>query len=136
MLTIYEKYYKFMPHIITEFSADFSADLAKNLATQVQQHFISLASEGNFDVTQCKIRFLSFSDYFVGLSNESSASFVHLTIKILAGRTVEVRKKLTALCLQSMQEIYQTQCQKNRVDFSVDLVEMDKETYQKTTVNL
>ena len=125
-----------MAHIITEFSADFSADLAKNLATQVQQHFISLASEGNFDVTQCKIRFLSFSDYFVGLSNESSASFVHLTIKILAGRTVEVRKKLTALCLQSMQEIYQTQCQKNRVDFSVDLVEMDKETYQKTTVNL
>ncbi len=136
MLTIYEKYYKFMPHIITEFSADFSADLAKNLATQVQKHFTSLASEGNFDVTQCKIRFLSFSDYFVGLSNESSASFVHLTIKILAGRTVEVRKKLTALCLQSMQEIYQTQCQKNRVDFSVDLVEMDKETYQKTTVNL
>ena len=125
-----------MPHIITEFSADFSADLAKNLVTQVQKHFTNLASEGNFDVTQCKIRFLSFSDYFVGLSNESSASFVHLTIKILAGRTVEVRKKLTALCLQSMQEIYQTQCQKNRVDFSVDLVEMDKETYQKTTVNL
>ena len=136
MLTIYEKYYKFMPHIITEFSADFSADLAKNLATQVQKHFISLASEGNFDVTQCKFRFLSFSDYFVGLSNESSASFVHLTIKILAGRTVEVRKKLTILCLQSMQEIYQTQCQKSRVDFSVDLVEMDKETYQKITVNL
>jgi hypothetical protein len=34
-----------------------------------------------------------------------------------------------------LQEIYLIQCHKNRVDFSVDLVEMSKETYQKTTIN-
>ncbi len=125
-----------MPHIITEFSADFSAELAQNLAQKVQQHFIALSPEGNFDVNQCKFRFLSFTNYFVGLNNQSKASFVHLTIKILAGRTIEVQKKLTELCLQSLQEVYLTQCHKNRVDFSVDLIEMTKETYQKTTINL
>jgi 5-carboxymethyl-2-hydroxymuconate isomerase len=125
-----------MPHLIVEFSADFSLDLAKNLSSKLQQHFINLATDGNFDVHQCKFRFLSYHDFLVGLNTPAYASFVHLTIKILAGRTVEVRKKLTSLCLQSMQEIYQTQCQKNRIDFSVDLVELNKETYQKITINL
>lgn len=123
-----------MPHIILECSADFSVELAQNLAKKVQQHFISLAPEGNFDVNQCKFRFLSFTDYFVGLNNQGKASFAHLTIKILAGRTLEVQKKLTELCLQSLQEVYLSQ--KSRVDFSVDLIEMAKETYQKTTINL
>ena len=125
-----------MPHIVIEFSADFSAELAQNLAKKVQQHFINLATEGNFDINQCKIRFLSFADYFVGLNNQNTTSFVHLTIKILTGRTLKIQKKLTELCLHSLQEVYLTQCHKNRVDFSVDLVEMSKETYQKTTINL
>jgi len=124
-----------MPHIIAEFSADFSVELAQDLAKKVQQHFIELAYEGNFDVNQCKFRFLSFNNYFVGLNNHDKASFVHLTIKILTGRTIEVQKKLTELCLQSLQEIYLTKCHKNRIDFSVDLIEMVKETYQKTTIN-
>jgi 5-carboxymethyl-2-hydroxymuconate isomerase len=124
-----------MPHIITEFSADFTVELAQNLAKKVQQNFLTLSAEGNFDVHQCKFRFLSFADYYVGLNNHNKSSFVHLTIKILAGRTIEVQKKLTALCMQSLQEIYLIQCHKNRVDFSVDLVEMSKETYQKTTIN-
>ena len=125
-----------MPHIVIEFSADFSAELAQNLAKKVQQHFIDLATEGKFDINQCKIRFLSFADYFVGLNNQNTTSFVHLTIKILAGRTLEIQKKLTELCLHSLQEVYLKHCHKNRIDFSVDLVEMSKETYQKTTINL
>jgi len=119
-----------MPHLIIEFSQDFNIELAIKLGREIQQHMQQLI-EGKFDADQCKIRYIAYNNFTVGYS--SQASFVHLTLKILTGRSIETKQKLSELCFASMQKIYQCN---NRLDLSCDIVEMQKETYQKTTITI
>jgi 5-carboxymethyl-2-hydroxymuconate isomerase len=82
-----------MPHLIIEHSSDIKKSHIKSLQVEVQNIMASI-TEGNFDPDQCKCRSLSFDEYLVGKPDQESSSFLHITIKILAGRTLEVRKKL------------------------------------------
>jgi len=154
-----------MPHIIIEHSADISKDSVINLQKEIQNIMASI-TEGNFDADQCKARAYSFDEYLVGLPNQETSSFIHITIKILAGRTLEARQKLSKKTIDFVKDFYeesvfsptikdqiieathqiadavsgvphlQTPLQNStlankRCDISVDIVEMDRQTYQK-----
>jgi 5-carboxymethyl-2-hydroxymuconate isomerase len=157
-----------MPHIIIEHSANFSKDSIINLQVEIQNIMASI-TEGNFDPDQCKARAHLFEDYLVGRPNQETASFLHITIKILAGRSLEVRKKLGEQVMNFSKKFFEellfSPNQKDqlietahqladvvsgvphpqlplrnsaladkRCDLSVDIVEMEKETYQKVRV--
>lgn len=154
-----------MPHIIIEHSANISNSSALLLASEVKDLMPSVKS-GNFDSDQCKIRNFSFDEYYVGNVSHESSSFIHITIKILSGRSLEARKELSKKVMNFAQDFfdklyfspsdadkiisigeqvidlatatpYINLIQENsdlagkRCDISVDIVEMDKETYQK-----
>ncbi len=123
-----------MPHIIIEHSANFtknSVDLMKKEIPQI----MAKITEGNFDADQCKSRSHLFDEYLVGSPDQSSASFLHVTIKILSGRTLEARKKLSAQVIEFAKKTFDDLGLKTkRCDLSVDIVEMDKETYQKARI--
>ncbi len=92
-------------------------------------------TEGNFDPDQCKARSFSFDEYFVGRPDQSSSSFLHLTIKILSGRSAEVRKKLSIKSVELAEKFFLAlNLPSKRCDISVDIVEMDRETYQKISL--
>ena len=157
-----------MPHLIVEHSSDIKSTQIKNLQTKIQD-VMSSVTEGNFDPDQCKCRSISFDEYLVGRPNQESASFIHVTIKILSGRTLEAKKKLAEKSMQVLKEFFGNVAtspnEKDRIvetaqelvdavtgvphvpalpqnsdlinkrcDLSVDIVDMDRETYQKVRI--
>lgn len=154
-----------MPHLIIEHSNDINSQEIKNLQIKIQDVMASI-TEGNFDPDQCKCRSHSFEEYFVGRPDQSTSSFLHVTIKILSGRTIEAKRKLAEKTLQTSKEFFgnlaTNPSEKDRIvetvqeladavtgiphiqlppqnsnlinkrcDISVDIVDMDRETYQK-----
>ncbi len=119
-----------MPHLIIEHSADIKKISVKNLEKEIQK--IMHAHEGNFDADQCKCRSFSFDEYLVGYPDQTTASFIHITLKALSGRSIEVRKSLSEKIASFTDHfIKNLNLSSKRCDISVDLVEMEKETYSK-----
>ena len=158
-----------MPHITIEHSANFSSNSIKKLFPEIQKIMAGI-KEGNFYLEQCKVRAASFDDYLVGSLNQEKSAFLHITIKIMAGRVVEVRKKLAEQVMALAQKSYEesvfspssvdqilaigeqvvdaisgvanpqmpmqnSDLANKRCDLSVDIVDMDRETYQKARID-
>jgi 5-carboxymethyl-2-hydroxymuconate isomerase len=154
-----------MPHIIVEHSADIKSSQLTKLYSKIQSVMESI-TDGNFDAEQCKCRGLAFDQYFVGRFAEEKSSFIHLTIKILGGRSLEVKKKLSAELMLTAKNFVadiltnpsdtdkiidlgvdiadailgypqpqdlpeNSDFAGKRFDISVDIVDMEGETYQK-----
>ena len=94
-------------------------------------------AEGNFDADQCKARALAFDDYLVGLIDQTTSSFIHITLKVLTGRSLQIRKNLAEKILEFSREfLFDLKLPGKRHEISVDIVEMERETYQKFVVEL
>ncbi len=157
-----------MPHLIIEHSSDINSQEIKKFQITIQDVMASV-TEGNFDPDHCKARSFSFDEYLVGRPDQSTSSFLHITIKILSGRTIEAKKKLAEKTLQLAKEFFGNLATKpsekdrivetmqefadavtgiphlqlppqnsnlinKRCDISVDIVDMDRETYQKLRI--
>jgi 5-carboxymethyl-2-hydroxymuconate isomerase len=98
------------------------------------QQIMKKIVEGNFDPDQCKIRVINYENYIVGLE-ENDENFIHISIKILAGRAVEVRQKLALQSFEFVNNFYKNlKLSQKRCDISIDIIEMNRETYQKITL--
>ena len=122
-----------MPHLIVEHSADIKKNSIQKLEQEIQN--IMNGVEGNFDADQCKCRSFSFDEYFVGRPDQSSSSFIHITLKVLSGRSLEVRANLSAKISEFTNKFFtDLNIQTKRCDISVDIVEMERATYQKVRI--
>ena len=122
-----------MPHIIIETSKNILASESLKIGQEIQQIMKKIV-EGNFDPDQCKIRVITYENYIVGLE-ENDENFIHISIKILAGRAVEVRQKLASKSFEFVNNFYKNlKLSQKRCDISIDIIEMNRETYQKITL--
>jgi 5-carboxymethyl-2-hydroxymuconate isomerase len=122
-----------MPHIIIEISKNISTQESLKIGQEIQQIMAKIV-EGNFDPDQCKIRVINYENYIVGLE-KNDENFIHISIKILAGRVVEIRQKLASQSFEFVNNFYKNlKLPQKRCDISVDIIEMDRETYQKITI--
>ena len=122
-----------MPHIIIETSKNILASESLKIGQEIQQIMEKIV-EGNFDPDQCKIRVINYENYIVGLE-ENDENFIHISIKILAGRAVEVRQKLASQSFEFVNDLYKNlKLSQKRCDISIDIIEMNRETYQKITL--
>ena len=122
-----------MPHIIIETSKNILASESLKVGQEIQQIMKKIV-EGNFDPDQCKIRVITYENYIVGLE-ENDENFIHISIKILAGRAVEVRQKLASQSFEFVNNFYKNlKLSQKRCDISIDIIEMNRETYQKITL--
>ncbi len=122
-----------MPHITLEYSPNFLPKYIMNIGAEIQNIMrnINLA---NFDVDQCKIRSIPYQNFIVGL-DENRANFIHISIKILAGRSLEIRKELSKKVFDYVVESYEKNSNnQSRTDISVDIIEMDRDCYNKITI--
>lgn len=122
-----------MPHLIIEHSGNIKRRSIAALENRIKE--IMEAQAGNFDADQCKCRSVAFDEYFNGHFDETESSFIHITLKVLTGRSVEVRKNLSQKIMEFVQKFYDDlNLPTKRCDLSVDIVEMERETYQKIRV--
>ena len=119
-----------MPHIIIEHSNDLTEESALKLGQKIQE---IMASTNAFDPDQCKVRNQIFNKYLVGKIDENSSSFIHVTIKVLFGRSLEIRQEVAQNSLAHLKNLAQDLKfnSQRRFDLSVDIQEMEPQTYQK-----
>ncbi len=122
-----------MPHIIIEHSSDISSENTYNFLPEIQKTVASV-KEGNFDLEACKARAHSFEKYFVGSASCEKSSFFHITVKILEGRSMEIKKFLAQKILDEARRFLQDKELKERADLSVDIVDMNRQAYQKISL--
>ena len=123
-----------MPHIIIEHSNDLSAMAVNVFLPKIVEQMVKV-KDGNFDSEACKLRALQFDKYYVGSKNENSSSFFHVTIKILAGRSAAVKKEVAQLVCDEAKTFLENQnLRSSRIDLSVDIVDMERDCYQKISI--
>lgn len=113
-----------MPHLILECSE--SLQNAVDIHNAMHEGRQVLVASEQFKPGDIKVRCLVVSDY---LLSEPYTDFLHVTLKLLNGRDISVRAQLSDSlfsCFHSLIDATTTQ-------LSVDLVEMTKETYRKSS---
>ncbi len=120
-----------MPHIVIEHSKCIDEEIIGELLKEITE-LMSTITDGNFSVKGCKTRSISFDKYRVAGQSQESASFCHITIKILEGRSEKIKKELAQKTGQLGKEWLQSRNNlKENNDLSVDIVDLNKSTYQK-----
>jgi 5-carboxymethyl-2-hydroxymuconate isomerase len=122
-----------MPHLIIEHSANISDKSIQFLQGEIQN--IMDSCDGDFDSNQCKCRSISFDNYFVGRLKQENSSFIHITLKVLTGRSIAVRRELSKK-ISHFTNLFFTDLKiaNKRCDISVDIAEMMRDTYHKTSL--
>ena len=117
-----------MPHLVLEHSDNLVEPLDHGAL------FAALHAElegfGLFRPEDIKSRAVAHARYRVGQGDPGDV-FVHVTLSIMAGRPVEVRKALGAAILGVVQRGLGRTWTERRCDVTVEVREMDRETYAK-----
>jgi 5-carboxymethyl-2-hydroxymuconate isomerase len=110
-----------MPQITLEYSANI---LEKNPMTSVLKNIHEmLATMLPTDINTCKSRAFSCDTFLVGDGRDDRA-FIHCTIKILAGRTLDIKKEIANKVLEYLKTVFVTSLQKLRLQITVELSEL------------
>jgi 5-carboxymethyl-2-hydroxymuconate isomerase len=89
-----------MPHITLEFSSNV---LEKNVSPMLIQMHELLSAQLPTPLKNCKSRIVRSDDYVIGDANESNA-FVHLSILVLKGRSVDLKNGIASNLLKILKE--------------------------------
>lgn len=109
-----------MPHCIIEYSKDL--DMDPNTLVKVV-HAGATQSE-LFDATAIKTRAIAYEHFLVG---EGNRSFVHVSAKMLSGRTNEQKNHLSRILFSQLQALELQNC-----TLTVEVIDLDKLSYAKT----
>jgi 5-carboxymethyl-2-hydroxymuconate isomerase len=122
-----------MPHLLIEHSANIGINSIRSLEREIQN--IMNGVEGDFEADQCKCRSIAFDAYLIGLPDQSTASFIHITLKALSGRSIEIRRNLSQRILEFTHKFFlNLKLPTRRCEITVDIVEMERETYTKILI--
>jgi 5-carboxymethyl-2-hydroxymuconate isomerase len=115
-----------MPHMYVEYTNNLQgvdeAALMQALNDTVCDH-ATVSDEADV-----KTRIAKLSDYRIGL-NSAGRAFAHVQLRLMAGRTPEVKKELSDRIAAVLKA--QIPAQTSDVQLSVDIVDMDKPSYFK-----
>lgn len=117
-----------MPHIIVEYSSNLLDTLEPS--TLLPRLHATLAELGEFKLQEIKSRLCRLSDYHVG-DGANDRSFVHVTLAILAGRSLEVRQIAGRRLAEVVAEFCPHSRSNQQCGISVEVREMQRETYTK-----
>ena len=115
-----------MPHCIVEYSQNLDQEVPP--AEWLEAVKKACIASSIFDVSDIKLRGIPYKNFITGGEEDA---FVHVTIRMLSGRTMTQRSELSALILRALEGFTI-----NNVSFTVDVVEMEISTYAKKVVCL
>ena len=116
-----------MPHVVLEFSNNISEK--KHLPELLKQCQQILVPHLPTQLASCKSRTIEYNCFLVGDGHPKNA-FVHLSIKILAGRTEETLYKIGSFLMTLLKEYFAESLKNLNLGLSVEIGELEK-TYFK-----
>ena len=118
-----------MPHTIVEHSFIIAKPQIEALLLEINQNIAK--NEGNFDIAQCKARAV-FCQNFIVANGSPTQDFMHVTIKIMTGRSAEIRKNLAENLLKIVEQfLNKNKLSDHPTNLSLDVSELEREIYQK-----
>ncbi|ETI58140.1 5-carboxymethyl-2-hydroxymuconate Delta-isomerase [Marinomonas profundimaris] len=113
-----------MPHCILEYSQNLEQEVPPaDLLEAIKSACVASAI---FSLDDIKLRSFPYKSFLTGGQEDA---FMHVTIRMLSGRTQEQKKQLSHLILEAL-----TQFSLTDVSLSVEMCDMDRETYAKKVV--
>lgn len=109
-----------MPHLILEYSANVIEPDFSELFRECHQ---LLANQLPTQIKSCKSRAIKCLNYYVGEGVANSA-FVHMTLKIMPGRSQEVLQTAGQELLILLKKYFSESCQQLNLGFSVEINEL------------
>ncbi|WP_397449335.1 5-carboxymethyl-2-hydroxymuconate Delta-isomerase [Pseudomonas sp. NA-150] len=119
-----------MPHVTMEYTANLpQLDVAKTLLVLNQTLLISGHFGAEMDI---KNRAIPLEFFQVG-TTAASRGFVHVKLALLSGRSAEVKKVLSESLLTALRDSA-TWPAEVEVQLSVEVVDLDRESYAKAVI--
>ncbi|TYL47361.1 5-carboxymethyl-2-hydroxymuconate Delta-isomerase [Marinomonas sp. IMCC 4694] len=113
-----------MPHCIIEYSQNLEQEVPPaDLLEAVKE---ACMASSLFALADIKLRSNAYKSFVTGGQEDA---FVHVTIRMLSGRSTEQRQQLSHLILETL-----TRFSLKNVSFSAEICEMERETYAKKVV--
>jgi 5-carboxymethyl-2-hydroxymuconate isomerase len=111
-----------LPHCIIEYSENFKESIDEIIYSV---HRGALAS-GLFDESDIKTRSVSYENFQTGTSKKS---FIHVSSKILLGRSRDQKSELSNAILSQLKKLNFVSC-----SLTVEVIDIDKASYAKINV--
>jgi 5-carboxymethyl-2-hydroxymuconate isomerase len=110
-----------MPHLILEYSDNV---IEKNNFTDLfAQCHDFLAANLPTEIASCKSRAIGYSDYYVS-GGQAKNAFVHVTLKILSGRSVAVLNKVGHQLLDMLNSYFVESHQHLQLQISLEIADL------------
>ena len=117
-----------MPHLTLEYTENVSQGIRPGeLLPQLHE---VLAREAGVDFGNCKSRAIRRDDYCIG-QGEARQAFVHLEIRVLEGKSPEIKMAIGERSLAVLEEHLGLSAAELNVQLTVEIVDMQREGYFK-----
>jgi 5-carboxymethyl-2-hydroxymuconate isomerase len=115
-----------MPHCIIEYSQELAQEI--DIKEVMSAVFSGAVKSSLFSTADIKIRATPFTCFYAETesNNKNQQRFIHVCCKILSGRNLKQRQKLSELVLSQLNEFAI-----KSVSVSVEIVDMERESYNK-----
>lgn len=124
-----------MPHIVVEYTDNLGAD-ARIPALLKTINDTLIAQDGAFPIGGIRSRALELHDYRVADGADESDAFVHITLKIGAGRSDAVKKKACDELFEAVKAHFAEVYARRGLALSMELIEFSESgTYKHNNIH-
>ena len=113
-----------MPHCIVEYAKDLETDI--DLTELMTTTHFSIFSSGIFEEEDIKTRLIPYEVYRTGTT---AKPFVHITLRILPGRSEQQKDMLSELILHNVVSMFHSD-----IAISVEIEDINQQSYRKYVV--
>ncbi|STX52392.1 5-carboxymethyl-2-hydroxymuconate Delta-isomerase [Legionella busanensis] len=109
-----------MPHLVLEYSNNI--DIRPEAVTFFAQAHALLEKALPTKLSSCKSRCISYDSFHIG-SGQINNAMLHLTLKILPGRSDSLKEQVGQELIELMKECFQQRNKNLNLEFSVEIME-------------
>ena len=117
-----------MPHLTLEHSANIPSPTKPSNLMQSMHNV--LHEVGGVKIENCKSRIRIADPFFISQGEENFA-FLHLDVRLLEGRLLELKQKIGSALLEILKLEYETECQTRDIQITVEIRDIMRKEYFK-----
>lgn len=118
-----------MPHLWLEYTDNIEQEV--DLIRLLADLHSTLVEVAGVSIDNCKSRAVCLDTYRAG-SGRADQAFVHLSVRIFAGRPLEVKQEISRQMLRLLEAAYAPSLARLDLQISVEVTEIEPATYFKS----
>lgn len=117
-----------MPQIVLEYTNNIDLELDYNrLFSEIHK---IIHKHAGIKIENCKSRVIKLDKYYIGDGKKQNA-FIHLEIKILEGRSYQIKSELGNFVLKLLEKHFSEEKKDFDLQITIELIDIEKNSYFK-----